>query len=111
RTYTHSFLSEDLEPIPAAVPLGHDIKTSWLLDLGADAVRDAKLSAEVRAAASTLARAAVAGGQMGDGSFVLERTLDGNLHPWRYWWVQAEGLVGLLNEAERGGVPDFLDRG
>jgi len=110
RTYTHALLSEDLEPIPAAVPLGHDIKTSWLLDVGADALCDAKLSAEVRAAASILARAAVACGQKGDGSFVLERTFDGELHPWRYWWVQAEGLVGLLNEAERGAVPDFLDR-
>jgi len=110
RTYTHSLLSQDLEPFPAAVPLGHDIKTSWLLDLGADAVRDAKLSTEIRAATSTLARAAVAGGQMDDGSFVFERTLDGELHPWRYWWVQAEGLIGLLNEAERGAVPHFLDR-
>jgi mannobiose 2-epimerase len=110
RTYTHALLTEDLQPIPAAVPLGHDIKTSWLLDAGADAVCDANLSAEVRAAASTLARAAVGYGQMVDGSFVLERTLDGELHPWRYWWVQAEGLVGLLNEAERSAVPDFLER-
>jgi len=110
RTNTYSYLSEDLEPFPAAIPLGHDIKTGWLLDLGADAVGDAKLSAEVRAAASTLAGGAVAGGQMEDGSFVLERTLDGKLHPWRYWWVQAEGMAGLVNEAERGGVPGFLER-
>jgi mannobiose 2-epimerase len=47
---------------------------------------------------------------MDDGSFILEYQADGTPDPWRIWWVQAEALVGLVNEAEQSGMPDGLAR-
>jgi cellobiose epimerase len=105
RSHSCIFLDDSLAALPGPRSFGHDIEASWLIDAAADAVGDQGLSAEARAAASKLARSTASAAQMYDGSFVLEPG-----HPWRIWWVQAEALVSLVNEAERSGSPEYLAR-
>jgi mannobiose 2-epimerase len=110
KTYSHALLTEQLEPLPGPTSFGHDIQACWLIENAAEVVADADVQAEARAAIATLARATIAAAQMDDGSFITECRADGTPDPWRVWWVQAEALVGLVNEAEQGGMPDALAR-
>jgi mannobiose 2-epimerase len=110
KTHSHALLTDRLEPLPGPTSFGHDIQTCWLIEKAADALADPGVQAEVRAAVATLSRATIAAAQMDDGSFILECRADGTPDPWRIWWVQAEALVGLVNEAEQGGMPDGLTR-
>jgi cellobiose epimerase len=110
KTHSHSFLTERLTPLPGPICYGHDIEACWLIEAAADALADPDVSAEARAVVATLARATIAAGQREDGSFILEREVDGTLHLWRVWWVQAEALVGIVNEAQRNAMPDDWGR-
>ena len=110
KTHSHSFLTERLVPLPGPISYGHDIEACWLIEAAADALADPRIKVEARTAVATLARATIAAGQMDDGSFILERQADGTLNSWRIWWVQAEALVGIVNEAERSGVPGDWER-
>ena len=110
KTHSHSFLTERLIPLPGPISYGHDIEACWLIEEAADVLADPGTKAEARAVVATLARATISAGQTDDGSFILERKIDGTLNPWRIWWVQAEALVGIVNEAERSGRPNDLDR-
>jgi mannobiose 2-epimerase len=105
RTHSYAFLTEDLAPMPGLRSFGHDIEASWLIDAAAEVLGDPELATKARAAASKLARSSTAAAQMDDGGFILE---PGN--PWRIWWVQAEALVALVNEAERSGSTDHVAR-
>jgi cellobiose epimerase len=110
KTHSHALLTEQLEPLAGSVNFGHDIEACWLIEKAAEALADPSVQAEARAAVATLARATIGAAQMEDGSFILECQADGTPDPWRVWWVQAEALVGLVNEAEHGGMPDGLAR-
>ena len=108
---THSWptLDASLQPGGETVSYGHDIEASWLIDAAADALGNPQLAHEARFAASRLCRGALAG-MMDDGSFANSGNARGVTDPSRIWWVQAEALVGLLNEYERSGDPAMLDR-
>jgi mannobiose 2-epimerase len=110
KTHSHALLTEQLEPVPGPINFGHDIEACWLIEKAAEVLADHRVQAEARAAVATLARATIAAAQMDDGSFILERRADGTPDPWRVWWVQAEALVGLVNEVEHGGMSDGLAR-
>ena len=110
KTHSHALLTEQLEPLPGPTSFGHDIEACWLIEKAAEAFADHGIRTRARAAVATLARATIAAAQMDDGSFILECQADGTPDPWRVWWVQAEALVGLVNEAEQGGMPDGLAR-
>ena len=110
KTHSHSFLTERLIPLPGPISFGHDIEACWIIEAAAEALADPGSKAEARDVIATLARATIAAGQTDDGSFLLERKIDGTLSPWRIWWVQAEAMIGIVNEAEHGGTSDGLDR-
>jgi mannobiose 2-epimerase len=110
KTHSHAFLTEQLDPLPSTINHGHDIEACWLIEKAADALADRDIQADARAAVATLARATIAAAQMDDGSFILKHKIDGTPDPWRVWWVQAEALVALVNEAEQGGMMDGLAR-
>jgi cellobiose epimerase len=110
KTHSHALLTEQLVPLPGPISFGHDVEACWLIEKAAEALVDHRVRAEARAAVATLARATIAGAQMDDGSFILECQADGTRDLWRVWWVQAEALVGLVNEAERGAMQDGLAR-
>src|SRR5262249_27245545 len=110
KTHSHALLTEQLEPIPSPINYGHDIEACWLIEKAADVLANPDMQAEARAAVAALARATIAAAQMNDGSFIVECKANRTPNPWRVWWVQAEALVGLVNEAEQGGMPDGLAR-
>ncbi len=108
--FAHSVLDERLEPLGGPISMGHDIETAWLLDASADALGDAALSTETRVAARRLAQSAAAFGYCGERGFLTERSQSGLVDPWRVWWTQAEAVVGLVNEYQRAGDRQALDR-
>ena len=92
------------------VSYGHEIETSWLLCEAADALADASLSARADAAALRLADGVMKRGyDASNGGIFNEESPDGRLDTDKHWWVQAEGVVGLLNAYELSGRSEFFD--
>ena len=91
------FFDEDWRSQSETVSFGHDIEASWLLCETAELLGDPALLSRVRSCCARIATAALEGLQP-DGSMIYE---DHDTD--RHWWVQAETVVGCLNQgwAER----------
>jgi mannobiose 2-epimerase len=107
-THSHSYLDRRLRPLPGPTSYGHDIEASWLLVEAADTLAEADFTARLVAVASSLARAAAAGGQCSDGGWITERTFHGAPDTYRVWWTQAEAVVGLVNAAVLDDDPQMM---
>jgi mannobiose 2-epimerase len=104
------FQDEHWRPLSGVVSFGHEIETSWLLCDAADTLADEALSARARAAAMRLADGAMKHGYDAvNGGFLYDEALDGRVDTEKEWWIQAEGVVGLLNAFELSGRAEFLD--
>jgi mannobiose 2-epimerase len=104
------FQDEHWRPMSDVVSYGHEIEASWLLCEAADTLADDALSVRARAAALRLADGVLARGyDTADGGILYELSPDGHLNTDKEWWVQAEGVVGLLNAYELSGRSEFLD--
>ena len=86
------FFDEDWRSQSETVSFGHDIEASWLLCETAELLEDPALLARVRSCCRRIATAAIEGLQP-DGSMIYEDH-DSD----RHWWVQAETVVGCLNQ-------------
>src|SRR5262249_7669083 len=109
-THSHAYLDGDLHPLAGPISYGHDIEVSWLLLDAAEALADPNAVASLAPAAPTLARAAAAGGQCGDGGWIAQRSPEGQPDRYRDWWVQAEAVVGLVDAAMRTGDEGLMTR-
>ena len=80
---------------------GHDIESSWLIDWGCALLGDKALSEKIAAVNSDLARSVCAHAYR-DHSLLneCERGVDDAT---RVWWVQAEAVLGFVNEYEKSG--------
>ena len=87
------FFDEDWRSQSETVSFGHDIEASWLLCETAELLDDPALLSRIRACCASIATAAMEGLQP-DGSMVYE---DHDAD--RHWWVQAETVVGCLNQS------------
>ena len=87
------FFDEDWRSQSETVSYGHDIEASWLLCETAELLDDPALLARVRACCQRIATASLEGLQP-DGSMIYE---DHDTD--RHWWVQAETVVGCLNQS------------
>lgn len=87
------FFDEDWVSRSDTVSYGHDIEASWLLCETAELLDDPGLLARVRGCCTRIAEASLEGLRP-DGSMVYE---DDDAD--RHWWVQAETVVGCLNQA------------
>jgi len=104
------FQDEHWRPMSGVVSFGHEIESSWLLCEAADTLGDESVSKRTRAAALRLADGVMAHGYDAvNGGFLHEESRDGHLDTEKEWWVQAEGVVGLLNAFELSGRSEFLD--
>ncbi len=97
------FFDEDWNSQSDTVSYGHDIEASWLLYETADLLDDPALLARVRACCQSIATASLEGLQP-DGSMIYEcsqsKAPAGFVYDTdRHWWVQAETVVGCLNQA------------
>lgn len=104
------FFDEDWRSQSETVSFGHDIEASWLLWETAEVLGDPELMKPVRACSMRLAEAAAEGLQ-GDGSMIYESDpATGFMDADRHWWVQAETVVGCLNQWQLRGDPAWLER-
>ncbi len=87
------FFDEDWRSQSDTVSYGHDIECSWLLCETAELLGDEALLAHVRECCRRIAVASLEGLQP-DGSMIYE---DHDTD--RHWWVQAETVVGCLNQS------------
>mgnify|MGYP001575448614 CR=1 FL=1 len=108
-SFAHQKLDQALMPVPGMIWPGHDIEASWLLTSASELLEDKELAPRVRAAARLLALGSVRHGASQNGGWA-ERVLDGQRAPWCLWWVQAEAIVGTLNEGLRSGDPKMIEQ-
>ena len=97
------FFDEDWNSQSDTVSYGHDIECSWLLSETAELLEDPVLLARVRECCRRIATASLEGLQP-DGSMIYEcsqsKAPAGFVYDTdRHWWVQAETVVGCLNQA------------
>ena len=78
---------------------GHDIESSWLIDWGCGLLENPDLSEEISTINSALADSVFAEA-FRDGSLVNECER-GVTDTHRIWWVQAEALLGFVNEFQK----------
>lgn len=93
------FFDENMNSILDIQSYGHDIEASWLLDWAAGLLGDAKLMGEISNLCSNLVDSAYLNSFKG--SCVWNERINGQDDKTRVWWVQAEAMVGFINEAHK----------
>lgn len=78
---------------------GHDIESSWLMDWGCGLLQIPELKAEISAIDSDLAQNVYRSGF--DGQSLANECERGTVDGHRVWWVQAEAVLGFVNEFEK----------
>ena len=101
------FFDREFHSIANMHSYGHDIEASWLLDracevLG-DPVRQQTVKVYSRQMADHVLRAGYWQGALRYGRF------EGEINRQYVWWVQAEGVVGYLNQYEKTRDPLYLN--
>jgi mannobiose 2-epimerase len=91
------FFDEDWRSQSDVVSFGHDIEASWLLCETAELLEDETLLRRVRECCARIADASLEGLQP-DGSMIYEGMPPASFDTDRHWWVQAETVVGCLNQ-------------
>lgn len=103
------YFNNDWSRLDAVVSYGHDIEASWLLTEAAGRTGDRQLETRVRRCALDMAAGIARVLDANQGSLPNELK-EGRLDTDRIWWVQAEGIVGMVNAAELSGDPGYLRR-
>ncbi len=103
------FFELDWRPIPAHISYGHDLEASWLLTEAVALCNDTALLARAQEVAVALAQAVYAEGLDSDGAVVLAGGPQGVTRYEKYWWPQAEGVVGFFNAYQLSGAAHFRD--
>ena len=101
------FFDTKLDVIGDIHSYGHDIETTWLIDLACDTLGDRELIADwadrdLKISENILNIA------LEDGALNNEREND-RIDRTRVWWVQAESVVGFTNAYQHSGDKKFLD--
>lgn len=78
---------------------GHDIEAAWLIDRALDVLGDAACKEKMAPVTKTLAEKIYE--HAFDGNSVLTEAENGVDDMVRVWWVQAESIVGFINEGQK----------
>jgi mannobiose 2-epimerase len=109
RHHLHTFFEMDWTPVTEVISFGHDIEASWLLLEAADVLGDSATRSDVRKAAIALAQATLLEGIDPGGGLVNEVLPNGETDGDKYWWVQAEAVVGFVNAYQETQDADYLE--
>ena len=101
------FFDEDWNSTSDMVSYGHDIEASWLLCEAAEVLGDKALTEKVREMSAKIAFASLEG--FGDGMMYEYTPSSGHIDSDRHWCVQAETVVGFLNQYRLTQKPVWLD--
>ena len=89
------FFDRDYHSLIDLTSYGHDIESSWLIDWGCGLLGDGARTARIAAIDSALADSVLKAAFNGSLANECEKgAVDGH----RVWWVQAEALLGFVNE-------------
>ena len=92
------FFDHDYHTLIDLTSYGHDIESSWLIDWGCGLLGDGALTAKIAAIDSDLADNVLRTAFNGSLANECEKgVVDGH----RVWWVQAEALLGFVNEFQK----------
>lgn len=103
------FFGDDWTSHSTAVSYGHDIEASWLLDEAAGVLGDKELAAKVKFLCAKIAAAAMEGFSSDGGMIYEYDPATGRRDTDRHWWVQAETVVGCLNQYQRTDDAKWLE--
>jgi mannobiose 2-epimerase len=98
QNHLNLFFNEKWKLTDNIISFGHDIEFSWLLTEAAEVINDPKLINETGNIAVTMTDTVVNEGfDPAGGIFYEKNPGSGHLDTDKHWWVQAEGMVGLIN--------------
>jgi len=103
------YFNHDWSRLDTVISYGHDIEASWLLTEAAERTGDEQLGTRVRRSALAMAAGIARVLDAHQGSLPNELK-EGRLDTDRIWWVQAEGIVGMVNAAALSGDAGYLKR-
>lgn len=92
-----------------AISYGHDIEASWLLDEAAEVLGDKRLSDKVKQVCNRIATSAMEGFLTEKGMIYEYDPATGQKDGERHWWVQAETVVGCVNQYQRTGLHKWME--
>ena len=98
------FFDKDYNTLIDLTSYGHDIESSWLIDWGCSLLENPGLAERIAAINSGLADSVLRAAFNGSLANECER---GKVDGHRVWWVQAEALLGFVNEFAKH--PDRTD--
>ena len=101
------FFDEEWNRRDGEQSFGHDIEASWLLMETALVLNDKHIIKNARSHTRRIAEAALEG-LCPDGAMVYEQHASGARCNERPWWVQAEGVIGLVYLYRYHGVDEAL---
>lgn len=104
------FFGEDWNLHSTMVSYGHDIEASWLLCEAAEVLGDKNIIEKVKAVSSKIASASMKGFTPDGGMIYEYDPANGQRNSSRDWWVQAETVVGCINQYQMTGKRIWLDR-
>ncbi|WNJ21573.1 AGE family epimerase/isomerase [Pontibacter sp. G13] len=102
------FFDREWRPIAEEISYGHDVEASWLLFEAAEVLGDKSLIEEVGRVALQMMDMCIDRALLEDGGWVYEAGPAGLIDSRRYWWPQAEALVGLVNAWQLSGNARYL---
>lgn len=85
---------------------GHDIETSWLIDKTVKALDEDEYKELIYPITEEMCRQVYI--TAFDGHSLANECDKGYIDENRIWWVQAETVLGFLNQYEKTGSPDYL---
>jgi len=107
------FFDEKMETITDLHSYGHDIESSWPLDEACKVSEEfyirkdaSKIIYETKKYTSILVQTILTTAM--DGNSILNECFLGKIDKRKVWWVQAEAIVGFVNEYEKTGNEESL---
>lgn len=102
------FFDRDYNSLIDLTSYGHDIESSWLIDWGCALLGNPELIRNIADINSRLADSVMKAAF--DGASLANERERGAVDGYRVWWVQAEALLGFVNEfIKNPGRTDFRD--
>lgn len=95
------FFDKDYNTLIDLYSYGHDIETAWLIDRGLLVLGDEKYNKMLAPVTRTLAQNIYERAFVNNS--VLTEAENGVNDVVRVWWVQAESIVGFINEGQKSG--------
>ena len=93
------FFDRNMNTILDLHSYGHDIETAWLMDRGVEVLGDKHYKEKMSPITETLAENVYE--VAFDGHSLANECCKGEVNDHRIWWVQAETVIGFLNEYQK----------